>query len=175
MGAAEDRVADLLDAHICRGQLGKAEEADKVVSGEAGDVQAGLEVLQDCLHDYAKAACLQQLLQVLPQLPQQLRLHLRCRPALHLHKCMPSVSTMFETRCSRVTSSSSCGQGIFLHLQCRSDCMCAAGLCLSRGSASPSRSQPEHTEYQTCHYSVRNCLYPAVFGLSNVAPSSVGV
>lgn len=80
-------VADLLDAHIRGGQLGKAEEADKVVSGEAGDVQAGLEVLQDCLHDYAQAACLQQLLQVLPQLPQQLRLHLRCRPALHL-KCI---------------------------------------------------------------------------------------
>ena len=77
-------VADLLDAHIRRGQLCKAEEADKVISGEAGDVQASLEVLQDCLHDYAKAACLQQLLQVLPQLPQQLRLHLRCRPALHL-------------------------------------------------------------------------------------------
>lgn len=76
--------ADLLDAHIGCGQLSKAEEADKVVSGEAGDVQSSLEVLQDGLHDYTQAACLQQLVQVLPQFPQQLRLHLRCRPALHL-------------------------------------------------------------------------------------------
>ena len=39
-------------------------------------MEAGLEVLQDCRHDHPKAAGLQQLLQVLPQPPQQLRLKL---------------------------------------------------------------------------------------------------
>lgn len=39
-------------------------------------MEAGLEVLQDCRHDHTKAAGLQQLLQVLPQPPQQLRLKL---------------------------------------------------------------------------------------------------
>ena len=70
----------LLDSHISCGQLCKAEEADKVIPGQARDVQASLEVLHDCLHDYIEAACLQQLVQVLPQLPQQLRLQLRGRP-----------------------------------------------------------------------------------------------
>ena len=85
--------ADLLDAHISRGQLCKAEEADKVISGQARDVQTSLEVLHDCLHDYIKAACLQQLVQVLPQLPQQLRLKLRWGPAFYL-QCTPSRSQL---------------------------------------------------------------------------------
>ena len=76
--------AHLLSAHKFCGQLGKAEEAHKVISGEARDVQASLEVLHHCSHDYTKAASLQQLLQVLPQLPQQLGLQLSQWSAFHL-------------------------------------------------------------------------------------------
>ena len=39
-------------------------------------MEARLEILQDCRHDHTKAAGLQQLLQVLSQPPQQLRLKL---------------------------------------------------------------------------------------------------
>lgn len=85
--------ADLLDAHISCGQLCKAEEADKVVPGQARDVQTSLEVLHDCLHDYVEAACLQQLVKVLPQLPQQLCLQLRWGPCFNL-PCMPSMSQL---------------------------------------------------------------------------------
>ena len=76
--AAEDTAfrMHLLCAHKSCRQLCQAEEAHKVISGQARDVQAGLEVLQDSCHDCAKASSLQQLLQVLPQLPQQLRLQL---------------------------------------------------------------------------------------------------
>ena len=84
--AGAHHAADLLDAHIGCGLLCKAEEADKVVPGQARDVQTGLEVLHDCLHDYVEAACLQQLVQVLPQRPQQLCLQLRWRPAVYLQR-----------------------------------------------------------------------------------------
>ena len=92
----EHRAAHLLDAHISCGQLRKAEEADKVVPGQAGNMQTGLEVLHDCLHDYIEAACLQQLVQVLPQLPQQLCLQLRWGPCFHL-PYMPSMSQLVST------------------------------------------------------------------------------
>ena len=91
--ANEHNAADLLDAHISCGQLRKAEEADKVIPGQARDVQTGLELLHDCLHDYIEAACLQQLVQVLPQLPQQLRVQLHWRPCFHL-SCMLSMSQL---------------------------------------------------------------------------------
>ena len=72
MHSSSNRSLYLLNAHKGSCQLCQAKEADKVLPGEAGDVQTSLEVLHDCMHDNPQTACLQQLLQVLAQLPQQL-------------------------------------------------------------------------------------------------------
>lgn len=95
--------AHLLGSHISCGELCKAEEADKVIPGQARDVQAGLEVLHDRLHDRIEAACLQQLVQVLPQLPQQLRLQLRGRPAFHL-QCISAYKRIITTCSKRISA-----------------------------------------------------------------------